>query len=1031
MVVKRIVLFLLVAAAVGLAASLVVQYPALIDLLLADLPWNEKLRQLLAQGQWWQAALAAALLVLAAVLAPWGQRALQWIDAWLADRLPAGEGKLRRDYLAALEREMERLPKIPALAREQRELSLAEVYVPLAVLETAQATQFYRFQFGEFDPAAEAEARQEAYSEVQSDLRVFTLLSEPEVFKREMDDEIAPWWRRLFRRRQERILRAMFRQSEFDPARFTRTLVLIGQAGSGKTTTLHFGALVLARALRRGDWRRLRRELGLFTRRPPLPIYARLTELLPLVERKKEAGVTADRLRDALAEHLAQKHHLRAEAVRGWIERGNCLIMLDGLDETGDANRRRFVINLVNELARRYGAQNRLLVASRPFAGLEELRGFQTGHLRPLDEDDIRRFLNQYFRALRRDPRERRADDGEVVGEAEQLYANLQANPRLFDMATNPLLLASMAILVEGREPLPVERAKVYERLLKLTLDAWRASQLNRNREQGEEERLYDESDDTIRRRLQHLARRMLEAEQREITLAQVYNELLPLYREHYPDWPEDRRKDYLKQLFGQLALHSGLIQARDDDRFSFSHFTLQEYLAARDFVEQACTKELIRRWREARWREAILLAIGHSATSGNVADAQRMLEQLIQTGEGNAALLAAEALDEANARAVPELHTLRERICAQLTAIAGLTEAWPAQALPDPRQRNRAATLLDRLGSDERVSLDLIKPEYWAKRIEPGPFSMGDDQGRFDDEKPQFVVSIERPYALARFPVTNRQYRLFLTAWDGDVAALRRAGPHGRALRNDEAEAAVAAAAELRQTLAGLSRAGKKDRAGRAGTWLTAEKIRPPRHWPGANYRPGEGNHPVVAITWYEATAFAWWVEAWLRALGLLADGEAIRLPTEPEWERAAAYPLRIPPDQPRAGRREYPWGDGFHEEIGATIQSSIAANTKESGIGATSVVGIFPHGAAACGAEEVSGNVWEWCSTPYQPYPLSDLSTKTFDNPVDKPIVFRGGSCYNDRADSRCASRYVFYPVVVNGGWGFRLARLFSVNS
>ncbi|WP_322490261.1 hypothetical protein [Chloroflexus sp.] len=53
MVTKRIVLFLLVATAVGLAASLVVQYPALIDLLLADLPWNEKLRQLLAQGQWW------------------------------------------------------------------------------------------------------------------------------------------------------------------------------------------------------------------------------------------------------------------------------------------------------------------------------------------------------------------------------------------------------------------------------------------------------------------------------------------------------------------------------------------------------------------------------------------------------------------------------------------------------------------------------------------------------------------------------------------------------------------------------------------------------------------------------------------------------------------------------------------------------------------------------------------------------------------------------------------------------------------
>ncbi|WP_322490260.1 hypothetical protein [Chloroflexus sp.] len=76
--------------------------------------------------------------------APWGQCALQWIDDWLTNRLPAGESKLRRDYLAALESEMERLPKISALGREQRELSLEEVYVPLAVVETAQAAQFYR-----------------------------------------------------------------------------------------------------------------------------------------------------------------------------------------------------------------------------------------------------------------------------------------------------------------------------------------------------------------------------------------------------------------------------------------------------------------------------------------------------------------------------------------------------------------------------------------------------------------------------------------------------------------------------------------------------------------------------------------------------------------------------------------------------------------------------------------------------------------------------------------------------------------------
>ncbi len=48
------------------------------------------------------------------------------------------------------------------------------------------------------------------------------------------------------------------------------------------------------------------------------------------------------------------------------------------------------------------------------------------------------------------------------------------------------------------------------------------------------------------------------------------------------------------------------------------------------------------------------------------------------------------------------------------------------------------------------------------------------------------------------------------------------------------------------------------------------------PPFWPGARYRAGEGNYPVVGVTWYAATAFAWWVDAWLRDIEKLAEGEA-----------------------------------------------------------------------------------------------------------------------------------------------------------
>ena len=110
-----------------------------------------------------------------------------------------------------------------------------------------------------------------------------------------------------------------------------------------------------------------------------------------------------------------------------------------------------------------------------------------------------------------------------------------------------------------------------------------------------------------------------------------------------------------------------------------------------------------------------------------------------------------------------------------------------------------------------------------------------------------------------------------------------------------------------------------------------------------------------------------------------------------------------------------------------------SIQANTFESGIGGTSVVGIFPHGAAACGAEELSGNVWEWCSTPRLEYPFKDEvsaeSLYTKNKRADSIYVLRGGSGDNDRVLARCACRHARTPAPRRRHHvGFRLARLFS---
>ena len=311
---------------------------------------------------------------------------------------------------------------------------------------------------------------------------------------------------------------------------------------------------------------------------------------------------------------------------------------------------------------------------------------------------------------------------------------------------------------------------------------------------------------------------------------------------------------------------------------------------------------------------------------------------------------------------------------------------------------RNRAALILDRLGEDnDRPGLDPTRNDYWATRIEVGDFSMGDDNSPYNDEKPQFIYRINRPFALARFPVTNRQYLRFLEALAG---------------RGDQPTVNAA-----QQVLT---------------EWRQAELpdfLLHPRFWSGARYRPGEGNLPVVGVSWYAASAFARWVDIWLHTIGVLSTGEEVRLPSEAEWERAAAYPVVLPASAPRAGRRTYPWGKQLTETPASSIVSSIEANVEASGIDHPSVVGIFPHGAAACGAEDMAGNVWEWCSTRYVPYPLgADIKPGSFYNLTRDGIVLRGGSWDNSAAVARCASRGSGTPGLDVGNLGFRLARLFS---
>jgi formylglycine-generating enzyme required for sulfatase activity len=152
-----------------------------------------------------------------------------------------------------------------------------------------------------------------------------------------------------------------------------------------------------------------------------------------------------------------------------------------------------------------------------------------------------------------------------------------------------------------------------------------------------------------------------------------------------------------------------------------------------------------------------------------------------------------------------------------------------------------------------------------------------------------------------------------------------------------------------------------------------------------------GGANIPRGNLTWFEARDFC------------AARGG--RLPTEAEWEYAARGPDGL----------IYPWGNVLMPDRLNYDQRQLEP----------SPVGSFPKGASWVGAEDMSGNLWEWVSSLYMPYPYRADDGRENPNDTSTPRVFRGGwLSYVDYGTS-AVMRFRLAPNDRDWRIGFRCAR------
>jgi formylglycine-generating enzyme len=251
-----------------------------------------------------------------------------------------------------------------------------------------------------------------------------------------------------------------------------------------------------------------------------------------------------------------------------------------------------------------------------------------------------------------------------------------------------------------------------------------------------------------------------------------------------------------------------------------------------------------------------------------------------------------------------------------------------------------------------------------------------GVSAGDHTDEAPVRTIDMDR-YYIAKTPVTVAQFRRFVA----DTNHVTGAEHKGEVFTLQDRE------------------------------W----KKTPGASWVQPGFEQGE-DHPVVMMKYKDCEAFAAWVAK--------QSGRPMRMPTEAEWEYAARGPKNL----------TYPWGNKWDGKLANHSDKRLqpfclqkwAYSSSDDGHPFTSPVGTY-NNQSWCGALDMAGNVFQWCSDVYEPYPQSATAPRILLEPSQIPNnarrVLRGGSYLFRPIDCRGSARRALAQSSISGELGMRL--------
>jgi hypothetical protein len=338
---------------------------------------------------------------------------------------------------------------------------------------------------------------------------------------------------------------------------------------------------------------------------PSFPILIRIADLIDHIDKYRAAvGNQASPAADDpawIARFLATRNTtfgwgLGADYFLEKMNSGDAVVMLDGLDEAPERDRREHASRLFEHATAEY-KKCRFVVTTRPqsYVGGALLSGFHEARIEPLDEEAVHTFLDRWCRGIYPESRQMAEEH------RDELAGALRAVPEIRKMTRNPVMLTALAVVHWNEKRIPEQRADLYDSIL-----TWLSRQ--REKRPGREK---------AERTLTLLAELAIAMQNdprgRQVRVGAPW--AAEALAAHFGPAPEAERTAHAAQFLEEEMADSGIVVSRGGE-LQFWHLTFQEYLAAVAIAGKPDQEQVQILFEDGKahrpeWRETVLLLAG------------------------------------------------------------------------------------------------------------------------------------------------------------------------------------------------------------------------------------------------------------------------------------------------------------------------------------------------------------------------------------------------------------------------------------